>query len=90
MKSVETEAKNLRGSHPKACEELGVSREDLEVEVLSTFQRISGPGAKNARIRATVKEKAAPPASEVRPSGAHSDPQAAETAKKTLQISFVS
>ena len=86
MKSVETEAKTSEEAIRKACEELGVSREDLEVEVLSNGSSgFLGLGAKNARIRATVKEKAAPPASEVRPSGAHSDPQAAETAKKTLQ-----
>jgi hypothetical protein len=70
----------------KACEELGVSREDLEVEVLSNGSSgFLGMGAKNARIRATVKEKSAPRISEVRPARTVTDPQAAETAKKTLQ-----
>jgi spoIIIJ-associated protein len=86
MKSVETEAKTAEEAIHKACEELGVSREDLEVEVLSNGSSgFLGLGAKNAKIRATVKEKAAPPISEVRPPRAASDLQAAETAKKTLQ-----
>jgi spoIIIJ-associated protein len=86
MKSVETEAKTTEEAIDKAAEELGVSREDLEVEVLSNGSSgFLGLGAKNARIRATVKEKSVPPISEVRPFRAVSDPQAAETAKKTLQ-----
>jgi len=86
MKSVETEAKTTEEAIHKACQELGVSREDLEVEVLSNGSSgFLGLGAKNAKIRATVKEKSVPPSSEVRSPRAISDPQAAETAKKTLQ-----
>jgi len=81
MKSVETEGKTTEEAIHKACEELAVSREDLEVEVLSNGSSgFLGLGAKNARIRATVKEMGAP-----RSSAAFSDNQAAETAKKTLQ-----
>jgi spoIIIJ-associated protein len=86
MNSVETEAKTTEEAIHKACQELGVSREDLEVEVLSNGSSgFLGLGAKNAKIRATVKEKSAPPSSEIRSPRAISDPQAAETAKKTLQ-----
>ena len=85
MKSVETEAKTTEEAIDKACEELGVSRKDLEVEVLSNpSSGFLGLGAKNARIRATVKGGAAP-RSEARPSVPLSDNQAAEAAKKTLQ-----
>jgi spoIIIJ-associated protein len=56
------------------------------VEVLSGGSSgFLGLGAKNARIRATVKEISAPRTPEARPSAALSDNQAAETAKKTLQ-----
>jgi spoIIIJ-associated protein len=86
MKSVETEGKTTEEAIHKACEELSVSREDLEVEVLSTpSSGFLGLGAKNARIRATVKEGSAPRASKARPSASLPDSQAAETAKKTLQ-----
>ena len=86
MKSVETEGKTTEEAIQKACEELRVSSQDLEVEVLSGGSSgFLGLGAKNARIRATVKEGAAPRTSEARPSAALSDNQAAETAKKTLQ-----
>jgi len=86
MKSVETEGKTTEEAIHKACEELGASRQELEIEVLSNGSSgFLGMGAKNARIRATVKEKSAPRISEVRPTRAVSDPQAAETAKKTLQ-----
>ena len=86
MKSIETEARTTEEAIHKACEELGVSREDLEVEVLSNGSSgFLGLGVKNARIRATVKEKSAPPISEALPLRALSDPQVAETAKKTLQ-----
>ena len=86
MKPVETEGKTTEEAIHKACEELAVSREDLEVEVLSGGSSgFLGLGAKNARIRATVKEGAAPRTPEARPSAALSDNQAAETAKKTLQ-----
>jgi spoIIIJ-associated protein len=86
MKSVETEAKTAEEAIQKACDELGVSREELAVEVLSSGSSgFLGLGAKNAKVRATVKEKPAP-----RPAAAHapaetSDKQVAETAKKVLQ-----
>ncbi len=86
MKSVETEGKTIEEAIQKACEELRVSRQDLEIEVLSGGSSgFLGLGAKNARIRATVKEISAPRTPEARPSAALSDNQAAETAKKTLQ-----
>ncbi len=86
MKSVETEGKNTEEAIDKACEELAVSREDLEVEVLANGSSgFLGLGAKNARIRATVKEMDAPRSPGARSSAAFSDNQAAETAKKTLQ-----
>jgi spoIIIJ-associated protein len=86
MKSVETEGKTTEEAIQKACEELGAPRQELEIEVLSNGSSgFLGMGAKNARIRATVKEKSAPRISEVRPTRAVSDLQAAETAKKTLQ-----
>jgi spoIIIJ-associated protein len=86
MKSVETEGKTTEEAIQKACEELAVSRDDLEVEVLSSRSSgFLGLGARNARIRATVKETAASRSPETRPSAAYSDNQAAETAKKTLQ-----
>ena len=86
MKSVETEAKTAEEAIRKAGDELGVPREDLEVEVLASGSSgFLGLGAKNAKVRATVKEKPAP-----RPAAAHapaetSDKQVAETAKKVLQ-----
>ncbi len=86
MKSVETEGKTTEEAIHKACEELGAPREELEIEVLSNGSSgFLGMGAKNARIRATVKEKFPPPASEVHPLRALSDPQVAETARKPLQ-----
>lgn len=86
MKSVETEGKTTEEAIDKACEELAVSREDLEVEVLSNGSSgFLGLGARNARIRATVKEMDTPRSPEARSSAAFSDNQAAETAKKTLQ-----
>ena len=86
MKSVETEGKTVEEAINKACEELKVSREDLEIEVLTNGSSgFLGLGAKNAQIRATVKE-AAPTAGEGAglPTDASSQ-AAAETAKKTLQ-----
>jgi len=86
MKSVETEGKTTEEAIQKACEELRVSRQDLEIEVLSGGSSgFLGLGAKNARIRATVKEISAPRTPQARLSAALPDHQAAETAKKTLQ-----
>ena len=87
MKSVETEGKTVEEAISKACEELKASREDLEIEVLTNGSSgfLGLVGAKNAQIRATVKEAA--PAAEAGtglPADAPSQ-GAAETAKKTLQ-----
>jgi spoIIIJ-associated protein len=86
MNSVETEAKTVEGAISKACEELKASREDLEIEVLANGSSgFLGLGARNAQIRATVKEAA--PAAEAG-TGLPADgssPAAAQTAKKTLQ-----
>ena len=87
MKSVETEGKTVEEAISKACEELKVSREDLEIEVLENGSSgfLGLVGAKNAQIRATVKE-AAPAAGEGASLPADASSQAAaETAKKTLQ-----
>ena len=85
MKSVETEGKTLEDAIRKACEELGVSREDLDFEVLvQPSGGFLGLGAKNAKIRATAKEK--PRAATPEPASAPlatGDP-AAEAARKTL------
>jgi spoIIIJ-associated protein len=86
MKSVETEGKTTEEAIQKACEELRVSRQDLEVEVLSGGSSgFLGLGAKNARIRATVKESSAPRSPEASASASFSDHQAAETARRALQ-----
>jgi spoIIIJ-associated protein len=87
MKSVETEGKTIEEAISKACEELKVSREDLEIEILENGSSgfLGLVGAKNAQVRATVKE-AAPPAGEGARLAADASNQAAgETAKKTLQ-----
>jgi spoIIIJ-associated protein len=87
MKSLEIEGKTVEEAISKACEELKVSREDLEIEVLENGSSgfLGLVGAKNAQIRATVKE-AAPAAGEGAGLPADASSQAAgETAKKTLQ-----
>jgi len=86
MKSVETEGKTVDEAVSKACKELKASREDLEIEVLENGSSgfLGLVGAKNAQIRATVKE-AAPAAEERAGLPADASSQAAETAKKTLQ-----
>ena len=85
MKSVETEGKTVEEAINKACEELKVSREGLEIEVLTNGSSgFLGLGAKNAQIRATVKEAApAAGAGAGLPADA-SNQVAAETARKTL------
>ena len=86
MKSVETEAKTAEEAIQKACDELGVSREELAVEVLSSGSSgFLGLGAKNAKVRATVKEKPAPGPAAAHAPAETSDKQVAETAKKVLQ-----
>ena len=89
MKSVETECKTIEEAISKACEELKVSREDLDIDVLANGSSgfLGLVGAKNAKIRATLKErpKASTPEASLSsvpsvPSGA----QVAETDKKIL------
>jgi spoIIIJ-associated protein len=87
MKSVETEGKTIEEAVGKACEELGVLREDLDIQILANGS--SGfwglVGAKNAKIRATLKERPkATQLSEASPSPLPSADQAAEAAQKTL------
>ncbi len=86
MKSVEVEAKTTEEAIQKACEELGVPREDLAVEVLASGSSgFLGLGAKNARVRATVKEKPLSSSPVAQPHAAPADNQVAETAKKILE-----
>jgi len=86
MKSVETEGKTVEEAISKACEELKVSREDLDVEVLANGSSgfLGLVGAKNAKIRATLKEKPEAPVPEVSPSPTPSSEEVGETAKKIL------
>ena len=50
MKSVETEGKTIEEAVNRACSELQVSREDLEIEVLANSSSgFLGLGAKNAK-----------------------------------------
>lgn len=85
MKSVETEGKTVEDAIRKACEELGLSRENLEIEVLASGSSgFLGIGAKNARVRATSKEKPQPATPEpISSAVTYADP-AAEAARKTL------
>ena len=86
MKSVETEGKTIEEAISKACEELKVSREDVDIDVLVNCSSgfLGLVGAKNAKIRATLKEKPGVPTPESTLSSAPSAAQVAETAKKTL------
>jgi len=87
MKSVETEGKTIDEAISKACEELKASQEDLDIDVLANGSSgfLGLVGAKNAKIRATLKESLKTlEASEVSPSSIPSADQAANTAKKTL------
>ena len=86
MKSVETEGKTIEEAISKACEEFKVSREDLDVEVLANGSSgfLGLVGAKNAKIRATLKEKPEAPVPEVSPPPTPSSEEAGETAKKIL------
>ncbi len=86
MKSVETEGKTIEEAISKACEELRVSREDLDIDVLANGSSgfLGLVGAKNAKIRATLKERPKASTPEASPSSLPSGAQVAETAKKTL------
>jgi spoIIIJ-associated protein len=61
MASLETEGKSIEEAVEAACNQLKVSREKLEIEVLNSGSTgIFGiMGSKKARIRATVKEEEA-------------------------------
>ncbi|HSR12824.1 MAG TPA: RNA-binding cell elongation regulator Jag/EloR [Thermodesulfobacteriota bacterium] len=86
MKSVETEGKTIEDAISRACGELKAPREDLEIEVLTQPSGgFLGLGARNAKIRASLKPKpeAPPPVVETPPFHAASDP-AAEAARKVL------
>ncbi|MGA2957066.1 MAG: RNA-binding cell elongation regulator Jag/EloR [Thermodesulfobacteriota bacterium] len=86
MKSVETEGKTIEEAISKACEELKVSREDVDIDVLANGSTgfLGLVGAKNAKIRATLKERPEVPTPEASLSSVPSGAQVAETAKKTL------
>ncbi len=86
MKSVETEGKTIEEAISKACEELKVSREDVDIDVLANGSTgfLGLVGAKNAKIRATLKERPEVPTPEATLSSVPSGAQVAETAKKTL------
>jgi spoIIIJ-associated protein len=86
MKSVETEGKTVEEAITKACEEFKVSREDLDVEVLANGSSgfLGLVGAKNAKIRATLKEKPEAPVPEVIPQPAPFSEQVGETARNIL------
>jgi spoIIIJ-associated protein len=86
MKSLEIEAKTMEEAINKACEELQVSRENLEIEVLANGSSgfLGLVGAKNAKIRATVKERSAARLEETRSASPSSTNSAGEAARKTL------
>jgi len=86
MKSVETEGKTIQEAISKVCEELKVSREDVDIDVLANGSTgfLGLVGAKNAKIRATLKERPEVPTPEASLSSVPSGAQVAETAKKTL------
>jgi spoIIIJ-associated protein len=92
MKSVETEGKTVEDAVQKACEQLGASREDLEIEVLANSSSgFLGIGAKKAQIRATVRETA-PRKTAAAPAGKEpvrqtpgGNEEIIENARKTLQ-----
>lgn len=84
MKSVETEGKNVEEAVGKACEQLQVSREELEVEILeSGSSGFLGLGAKKAHIRATLKEVPRGVAPVPAPASFAAN-EAADAAQKTL------
>jgi spoIIIJ-associated protein len=87
MNSVETEGKTIEEAINKACEELKVSKEDLEIEILANGSSgfLGLVGAKKAQIRATRKTTVTPIEKEVGLPPASSSYQVGEMAKKTLQ-----
>jgi spoIIIJ-associated protein len=92
MKSVETEGKTIEDAVQKACEQLGASRDDLEIEVLANSSSgFLGIGAKKAQIRATRREPvpretpAAPRKEEPRADTAGENEEIVESARKTTR-----
>lgn len=71
MASLEIEGKSVEEAVEAACSQLNVSREQLEIEVLTTGSTgIFGiVGSKKARIRATIKEEPVELVSEVETQG---------------------
>lgn len=87
MNSVETEGKTIEEAINKACEELKVSKEDLEIEILANGSSgfLGLVGAKKAQIRATRKTTVTPIENEASLPPASSSYHVGEMAKKTLQ-----
>lgn len=87
MNSVETEGKTIEAAINKACEELKVSKEDLEIEILANGSSgfLGLVGAKKAQIRATRKTTVTPIEKEAGLPPASSSYHVGEMAKKTLQ-----
>lgn len=55
---IEREGKTVSEAIISACEDLGVARDDVEVEILEEGSRgVLGIGSKNAKVRVTTKEK---------------------------------
>lgn len=59
IKSIEAEGKNIQEAIEYALDKLGVSREDVEIKILTEGQRglFGMKGARQAKVRVTVKEK---------------------------------
>jgi len=88
MNSIETEGKTIEEAISKACEELKVAKEDLEIEILANGSSgfLGLVRAKKAQIRATRKTIVTPIAKEVGlPSPPPANGPVGEIAKKTLQ-----
>jgi len=63
MSSIEKEGKTVDAAVEAACEELGVGKDDLEIEILSDGSSgLLGMFGRKARIRATLKSDTAQPA----------------------------
>jgi len=85
MKSVETEGKTVEDAIQKACEQLQVSREALEIEILeSGSSGFLGIGARKAQIRAAIKEAPAAPRQEPEAPSSE-DAHLAQEAQKILK-----
>ncbi len=91
--SYEFEGKTKEGAVRKACEELGVSEEQLEIEMLSYGSTgIFGlVGAKKAKIRVTLRETPEVKIDEEKADTRDETEEVAEIAQRTLEeiISFI-